>query len=546
MLTVAASRAKGRAAPDTPVAPARGFDIVSIRDRQGQEAVLYRGSYALVIGVSGYADWPRLPGVLQDITAVVTMFQAQGFQVEQVLDPTFDDLRHAFDDFINKYGQAEDHRLLIYFAGHGHTLKPKYGGDMGYIVPVDAPIPQRDEAGFRTRALSMQEIETYARRIQSKHVLFLFDSCFSGTIFSLSRAVPEYITYKTRQPVRQFITSGQADETVPDTSIFRQQLVAALQGEADRDGDGYVTGAELGEFLQQQITNYSRDSQHPQYGKLRDPYLDKGDFVFSVVRSASPGRSSPSVADLQAQVEAQRQQVQGERQRLEEERRLREEQQQLQAEQERLRQEREKLQGGGSPQGTPVARLEPQLPQPGKQSGQLSTLTRSREEEARKRRENLIVDDSQLDISIYYTDSGTSAVFAGHLREGWSFGVNVDGNQDGKWGYGADDPQSLLRPTDDFFFGARNDGTLCPGYIYAGRPNDPDMVQRESQCGALPSLGTVDRTSSDRQGFVFLTYKIPKAELFKNKGNAHILISVWDGESHYYYYTLTNPLVLKR
>jgi hypothetical protein len=34
--------------------------------------------------------------------------------------------------------------------------------------------------------LSMEEIETYARRIQSKHALFLFDSCFPGDL-SLSR-----------------------------------------------------------------------------------------------------------------------------------------------------------------------------------------------------------------------------------------------------------------------------------------------------------------------------------------------------------------------
>jgi uncharacterized caspase-like protein len=292
-LIVAASRAKGRTGPDTPAAPARGFDAVSVRDRQGQQAVIYRASYALIIGVSSYANWPKLPGVLQDITAVAALFQAQGFQVEQMRDPTYDDLRRAFDNFINMHGQAEDHRLLIYFAGHGHTLKPKYGGDMGYIVPVDAPHPQRNEAGFRARTLSMQEIETYARRIQSKHVLFLFDSCFSGAIFSLSRAVPEYINYKTSQPVRQFITSGQADETVPDVSIFRQQLVAALQGEADKDGDGYVTGAELGEFLQQKVTNYSRNAQHPQYGKLRDPYLDKGDFVFTVARLA-PQLSPPA------------------------------------------------------------------------------------------------------------------------------------------------------------------------------------------------------------------------------------------------------------
>jgi len=126
----------------------------------------------------------------------------------------------------------------------------------------------------------MKQIEVYAERIDAKHVLFLFDSCFSGSIFSLSRGIPENINYKTALPVRQFITSGSADEQVPDTSIFRQQFDAALAGEGDINKDGYVTGAELGEFLQSSVINYSRGAQHPQYGKIRHPKLDKGDFVF--------------------------------------------------------------------------------------------------------------------------------------------------------------------------------------------------------------------------------------------------------------------------
>jgi hypothetical protein len=94
--------------------------------------------------------------------------------------------------------------------------------------------------------------------------------------------VPEFISYKTANPVRQFITSGSADETVPDESIFRAQFARALQGEADSDGDGYVTGTELGEFLQRTVVNYSYNAQHPQYGKIRNPHLDKGDFVFLI------------------------------------------------------------------------------------------------------------------------------------------------------------------------------------------------------------------------------------------------------------------------
>jgi hypothetical protein len=99
----------------------------------------------------------------------------------------------------------------------------------------------------------------------------------------VSRAIPDAISYKTALPVRQFITSGSANENVPDESVFRQQFVAALTSdEGDSNKDGYITGTELGEFLQTSVTNYTRNAQHPQYGKIRNPNLDKGDFVFKV------------------------------------------------------------------------------------------------------------------------------------------------------------------------------------------------------------------------------------------------------------------------
>lgn len=263
----------------------------------GEEIPLYQGSYALVIGASDYTNgWPRLPGVKEDIAAVKAALEKHGFEVSTTENPNQQQLQQAFTDFIGKYGQSPENRLVFYFAGHGHTLKLAYGGEMGYIVPVDAPNPNDDEAGFIEKALDMQMMEVYAKRIQAKHAFFLFDSCFSGSIFSLSRAVPESISYKTAKPVRQFLTSGSAEETVPDKSIFRQQLIAALDGEADANQDGYVTGTELSEFMQNNVINYSQGSQHPQYGKIRHPMLDKGDFVFKLEISAtvSAGTSAES------------------------------------------------------------------------------------------------------------------------------------------------------------------------------------------------------------------------------------------------------------
>ena len=70
------------------------------------------------------------------------------------------------------------------------------------------------------------------------------------------------------------------------------QFITALQGEADFNSDGYLSGTELGEFLQDTVANYSKGAQHPQYGKIRNPKLDKGDFVFALPTKQKKGRQT--------------------------------------------------------------------------------------------------------------------------------------------------------------------------------------------------------------------------------------------------------------
>ena len=222
----------------TAFAAERGIRKVEIKTPSGETVGLYEESHALVIGVSNYTNgWPKLPGVIGDVSAVRDALETHGFNVQVIENPAdYNALDDAFTSFISKYGRKPENRLLFYFSGHGHTVK-NYSEEMGYIIPTGSPNPNRDLDGFLDTAMDMQQIEVYAKRIRSKHALFLFDSCFSGSFFALSRAIPENISYKTAKPVRQFITSGSAEEKVPDTSIFRRQFVAALNGEGDTDGD---------------------------------------------------------------------------------------------------------------------------------------------------------------------------------------------------------------------------------------------------------------------------------------------------------------------
>ncbi len=274
----------------------RGVGVV-VKTGAGQtkEIKLYNASYALVIGNSRYQFWDSLPGVGSDVVAVRASLEKQGFKVETAENLTSEAFNQTMNKFIDDYGFEPENRLLIYYAGHGHTLASSGDQrDLGYVVPVDAPNPKTDEIGFKRKAITMDTIQNYAKRIESKHALFLFDSCFSGKLVTRNAiTIPPIIEEKVSLPVRQFITAGAADQPVPDESYFRRSFVNALEGDADRNGDGYVTGTELAEYLKEKVTNYSNRTQTPQYGKINDVNLDRGDFIFVTGTPSTPKPEIP-------------------------------------------------------------------------------------------------------------------------------------------------------------------------------------------------------------------------------------------------------------
>ena len=272
----------------------KGIKVV-VKDASGRKVGLYKGSHALIIGISDYtAGWPKLESVPYEINRVEAALKKQGFHVVKVMNPTSDELNEAFEDFIDAYGFDAGNRLLFFFSGHGHTRKQ---GKKGYLVPADAPDPNYDEKGFARKAIGMNQILTWSREIEAKHALFLFDSCFSGTVFKAKALpqIPPNISDVTSRPVRQFITAGSAGEEVPASSVFTPSFIRALQGDGDLDKDGYITGTEIGMYLHKKVLSY-RSDQTPQYGKIKDPDLDEGDFVFVLPDAV---RSKPSAPEIQ-------------------------------------------------------------------------------------------------------------------------------------------------------------------------------------------------------------------------------------------------------
>jgi len=263
--------------PAISFSTARG---IRVTDKYGEDLYLYKDYHALIVGISNYEWWPKLPNAANDAVEVAKRLTALGFEVKLVLDPTYREMRTVLNEMVYHMGNETSRALLFYYAGHGETETLADKTKMGYIIPKDCPLLSRNPMGFGTHAISMRDIESISLRIKARHVLMLFDSCFSGSLFALVRAVPAAITEKSTLPVRQYITAGREDEQVPDKSMFKRCLLIGLEGDADLTGDGYITGSELGMYLSEKVVNYTHRRQHPQYGKINNPDLDRGDFIF--------------------------------------------------------------------------------------------------------------------------------------------------------------------------------------------------------------------------------------------------------------------------
>lgn len=169
----------------------------------------------------------------------------------------------------------------MYYAGHGETETLADNTKLGYIIPKDCPLLKKDPMGFASHAISMRDIESVSLRIKSKHMLMVFDSCFSGSLFTLVRSPPQDISEKSSFPVRQFITAGMENEVVPGRSVFKRCFLIGLEGDADLTGDGYVTGTELGMYLSNKVVNYSHRKQHLSTARSTTPTWTEGiSFLF--------------------------------------------------------------------------------------------------------------------------------------------------------------------------------------------------------------------------------------------------------------------------
>ncbi|MFQ5716439.1 MAG: caspase family protein [Nitrospinales bacterium] len=263
----------------------------------------YDNSFALVMGVSAYSGvWPDLPDIPEDMEAIKKTLERGGFSVTEAVNPDSQGLRRALVDFINAHGAEKSRRILVYFVGRCHNVVPKFGGDaMEYLVPSDAPDPDKNIVTFRESALALYGMDTYARNILARQAIFILEGCGQSSSLGWREENPREEDAKNIfNSARQFILLGSSQKSTRDAdqSFLRKRLIQALEGAGDLNGDRVVTASELAGFLQDQTGEKPGGRGKIVYGSFKGSGEQTGDFVFtSPSPPESAGESLPSTAE---------------------------------------------------------------------------------------------------------------------------------------------------------------------------------------------------------------------------------------------------------
>ena len=234
----------------------------------------YGASRALVIGIDRYLTASPLSYAVSDAVAIgdllVSDFNFPQANVTLLIDEaaTRQAIQKTFLRFANDDVGLDD-RLIIFFAGHGHT-RTGSRGEIGYLVPHDA-----DMADFST-FIRWDELTRNADLIRAKHVLFIMDACYGGLalVRTAGPGTTRFLKDMMLRTSRQVLAAGKADEVVSDSggpipnhSVFTGHLIEALRGKA-ANADGILTASAVMSYVYAKVASDKNSQQTPHYGHI--------------------------------------------------------------------------------------------------------------------------------------------------------------------------------------------------------------------------------------------------------------------------------------
>lgn len=229
--------------------------------------------HALIVGIAGYQHVSRLPAVVHndatDLQHLLTDSARCGYPASQVtllLDQaaSLANLRRALDELAHTATATDT--VIVFFSGHGAHK----GDEDAYLLPYDCQLANLPET-----ALSSAELTGLLNTIQAGRLLVLLDCCHSGGIGDPKGGAVLGIkqgwsdngyALLAQGRGRALIASSRPEElswVLPgmQNSLFTHHLLAALRGEGQTIGDGYVRVFDLFRHVAAGVAQ--RAAQHP-------------------------------------------------------------------------------------------------------------------------------------------------------------------------------------------------------------------------------------------------------------------------------------------
>jgi hypothetical protein len=167
--------------------------------------------------------------------------------------------------------------VVAYLAGHGIAMR-----DTWYFLSPAVKEVEEDE--IVKLSLSAEQITGALRESRASRVVLMIDSCNSGAVVKDVKGLVQNRVYTRLGRSLGFavLAASRQDQAALERAtlghgVFTAATIAALNGAADRNGDGRVTARELATYLARQIPTLA--TEHLNEIQIPVAYAPSEDFV---------------------------------------------------------------------------------------------------------------------------------------------------------------------------------------------------------------------------------------------------------------------------
>jgi hypothetical protein len=257
---------------------------VPVKRREAAVSSAFKGrKFAVVVGISRYkyhdgglGDLAYADVDARSLRDFLQSSEGGGFSPADIVyleneQATIGAVRGALSSLLPKAGAGD--LVLIFIAGHGGP--DPYAPSELYFMLHDTKT-----ADMHSTALPMRELqETLDHGVRAERLVVFVDTChsagLSGERLVSARGVENNLVnlYATRlftEGGRAVLTSSDVNEVSQEGTrwggghgVFSWALLEGLRGEADVNGDRYVTAGELFDYVHDRVSEETRGSQNP-------------------------------------------------------------------------------------------------------------------------------------------------------------------------------------------------------------------------------------------------------------------------------------------